>query len=210
MGQKLTKNQKRFWRREFVSRIEPKSCPECPKFKRCLKPCEEIERWINQDNTGYHAGIVKANAEQMGSSNEFVDLMQFYKAPAIVLDSESADDAYQAIKKYNLQPVTIEVIRLYYRDGKRICQCAVELGITSQAVHGRLIQAKKELKKKINRREIWKVIKGLDFKSRPEYLSSYCYFKRGYTLRKTGNILSINPATIQYHIQNVKSRFSLT
>ena len=209
MGQ-LTNNQKRFWRREFVSRIEPKSCPECPKYETCDKPCEEIERWINQDNTGYHSGIVKANAEQMESSNEFVDLMQFYQAPDVTLDSETAAEAYEAIKKYNLQPKTMEVIKLYYRDGKRICQCAVELGITSQAVLIRLQQAKKELKKKLRRREIWKKIRWLEFKHRTEFLSAYCYFKRGYTLKKTGHKLGRNAATIQGHIHNVKSRFGLT
>ena len=127
-----------------------------------------------------------------------------------MLDEHSAAEAFAAVKKYNLQPKTLDVIRLYYRDGKRICQCAVELGITSQGVHSRLKQAKRELKKKIKRRENWHVIKGFKFKSRLEKVAAYCYFKRGYTHKKTGRIFGVQSFTIQQHVGCVKSRFLLT
>ena len=63
-----------------MERLEPEPCPACEDFEICTRPCKKVERWINQDNTGYHSGIVKANAEQMDSSNEFVDIMGFHQA----------------------------------------------------------------------------------------------------------------------------------
>lgn len=159
--------RKQFRSEDIVRQGKPKPCPECPKYKTCRKPCDEVERWISQDHVGLNTRVTLLQDMDLPQSyNSFLDRAanRQENIDMVKPDRELAADTWKFLLKLNLPEKSLEFAELYYHKGMTLARAAAELGVSAQAAHDRHKKLKSDVKERLERIEIWKQI-------RDEYLS---------------------------------------
>lgn len=144
-------------RRVNVAMNKPVSCEDCTE-KKCIKTgklCADAERWVSQDYVGQNSYEMPMNG-----SSDFLDLAAYHhRDEQIEPDSQTAYDAWEKIKSLNLKPDHLEILRLFYKDGKRLCECSLALGIPDQTAWVRKKYAKRQVGIRLEKLALWEKMK---------------------------------------------------
>lgn len=136
----------------------PVSCQACQK-KICVETgelCKAAELWVNQDAVGQNSIERLGNSSSdFGDGLTFLDLSSFYHAAPVEPDPETSREAWGRLKSLRLKPKHLEILRLFYKDGKRLCDCALELKIPDQSAWARKKKAKEQVADRLYRLESW-------------------------------------------------------
>lgn len=170
--------RKQFRSEDLARQGQPKPCPECPDYKTCRTPCEEVERWISQDHVGLNTRTTLLQGKDITPSpyfegaglslpNDFLDIAsERNKESAVKPDKELAKVSWDIILMLNLPKTSLEFATLYYHNGKRLVDTARELKISAQAANDRHKKLKRDVKERLQRLEIWNEIKGNLFRKK--------------------------------------------
>jgi DNA-binding MarR family transcriptional regulator len=194
-------------RKVNVAMNRPVNCEECQQ-KQCLttgRLCQAAELWVSQDYVGQNSSEVMANgSSDYGSSMTHLDLVNFYHTDSVGRDSLTAYDAWNKLKSLRLKPKHLEILRLFYKEGKRLCECSLALGIPDQTAWARKDMAKKAVANRLKRLEYWEKIK---FKKRLNIglrrKIATLYFRELYGKKEIAEILDVTPSCIGRNLAKV-------
>ena len=198
-------------RKVNVAMNKPTSCEECQK-KRCITTgllCQAAELWVSQDYVGQNSSEVMANgSSDYGSSMTHLDLVSFYHTDSVGRDKQTAYNAWEKIKKLRLKPKHLEILRLFYKDGKRLCECSLTIGIPDQTAWARKDMAKKAVANRLKRLEYWEKIK---FKKRLNVglrrKIATLFFRELYGKKEIAEILNVTPSCVGRNLAKVIKSF---
>lgn len=158
----------------------PVSCQACQN-KTCIQTgelCNAAELWVNQDAVGQNSVERLGNvSSDFGDGLTFVDLSSFHHGAPIEPDPETAREAWEYLKTLRLKPKHLEILRLFYREGKRLRDCALELKIPDQSAWARKKKAKEQVADRLFRLEFWTKIRYRRFPTENSRIICRLYFR---------------------------------
>lgn len=205
-------------RKSWVAKDRPKSCVEC-KNKKCLKtgvPCREVELWISQDFVGGNSRMIHEpewwgrNIEGKTGSGDFVDWLFGMEGRKIFPDRELSYRAWSVIESMRLRPSHLQIIKLYYLYGRKISECAVELGVSDQTAINRLEGARANVAKRLQDWKMWTVLNENLYLLDSVRARTVAMMKYGQLLSRTEIAieLGVSPTTISRDIRKIKKFYN--
>jgi len=187
-------------RKEGIVSDKPSPCPECREYKTCIKLCDKMELWTDQDTVGRSSTILLENRERVGSEkrlDDYVDYCAFHNRNVFKPDSTLSIDAWNDICSMRLSDKIVRMIYSYYMLGKRIRDIAIDEKASSQAIDQRHIQAKKSIAKKLEQRLYWKEVRGtLQYQSVRDYDVCSLFFGAGYPRKIIAKVMGLHVSTV--------------
>jgi len=168
--------------------------------------CPEAERWVNQDFVG-QGELLGNSASDFGDSLTFLDISSYYHSAPFEPDKDVAEEAWKTIKSLRLKPKHLEIIRLFYKEGKRICECALELKIPDQTAWARKKKATEQVKNRIDRLEFWKKNKFRRFPTENSRVIARLYFRDLMSRKETADATGLTLGCIGKNIRKVIKLF---
>lgn len=188
----------------------PDGCHACTR-RKCLdtgKPCDDVERWINQDFVGQNSVERMGNgSSDFGDSLTFLDISSFYHSAPVEPDQDAAEEAWKTVKSLRLKRKHLEIIRLFYKEGKRICECSLELKIPDQTAWARKKKATEQVRDRLMRLEFWSKNKFRRFPTDNSRTISRLYFRDLMSRKETADITGFTLGCIGKNIRKVIKLF---
>lgn len=135
--------------------------------QQCLithRLCQKAELWVNQDYVGQNSVERLGNsASDFGDSLSFLDICMFHHPAPVEPDWDTAAEAWEKVKTLRLKPKHLEILRLFYVEGKRLRDCALALRIPDQSAWARKKKAVEQVGDRLRRLEYWKRIRPVRF-----------------------------------------------
>lgn len=142
-----------------------------------------------------------------------IDLMNYYHQAPVEPDRETAAAAWEKLKTLRLKPKHLEILRLFYKEGKRLCDCALELKIPDQTAWARKKKAEEQVADRLKRLEFWKKIRFYRFdRYWPMSFKIYrtiatLYFKKLHSTTEICNIVGYRREGVNRAIAKIRKSF---
>jgi len=158
-------------RKEEIKR--PPDCPTCPKYKTCRTLCAPVARWVAAAETPVDRKLVSSSSvgrPSPGGSEEYFERRPFmdsamFNVAALGLNSTwsaaSEEDrwaAWEELRSLRLTRNMETVAWLYYMEGMRVRDIAIQLGISSKAVDKRRKILREHVGSRMARRMAWSAL----------------------------------------------------
>lgn len=142
-----------------------------------------------------------------GHSMTHVDLMSYYHANPVEPDRETSLRAWEKVKTLRLKEKHLEIIRLYYKEGKRIRDCALALKIPDQSVWARKKKAVEQVGDRLRRLEFWKKIRYRKFPTQNSRDISRLYFRDLYSRKEICKEVGVTIGCVGKNIRKILKLF---